>query len=156
MNRKGHMGTILMPIGTFALVVVVLLVAGSFNSSFGEENLEIENLNAKFKLDKEQIEEVCEFAVMGAIEVADKDKFKKNFEENFASIVNELDRPGQRPGNFFGLIRNGDFLVISEGEGVYRLVIEGIEISSKSSSGNSEIRRSFDLVKRFDSTGVLE
>lgn len=160
MNRRGHLPTILL---LFAALILTMFAIVSFLNFKGETTSLSENMVSTWKsLDFKQryVSESLNLLINEALQKSvgadnfgnsylDIDKFKEEF------ILEAAERDRLDPdltGNFFGKIRNGDFTLENDDE-AYILTFEDLFV--KSILTKNEIKRHFDLVRKFDKRGVL-
>jgi hypothetical protein len=151
MNKKGHLGTVLMVFGALVLTVTALFTFVSFKDDVGDSRAEFRKLSFDFKYNSQEISFILNRVVQNSIDVAkQEDDFKVEFEKNLR-LNAEKERNKVNVGDLLGKIANGDYDLKESGE-KYSLEVRDVSVKLVFDSG--EIHRNFDVLVEFDKTDV--
>lgn len=155
MNRKGHLGTLLLVFGALILVGYALFVMIGFNGNINEKENELKELSDKSSFTHEQIllESVKEM-VLESVEVS-KDNNADEFEKSFNDFFMELALQERASGlntNIYAKISMGDYSLDFDGS-KYELII--YDVFENYASGLNEARFLYSLRVLFDRERVI-
>jgi len=155
MNKRGDIATLLLPLVALAFSLMALFSFLSFDKSFENNSREINEMMNEADFAKQYVLKMAELILRDSINCNSNvygDICKEQMRERIMAIASKRDLEYYGAGNFFGKIRTDDFL-ITEGEEGYIFDIKGVFVQSK--RGDNNIRRDFDIVFEFDSSGKL-
>jgi hypothetical protein len=144
MNRKGDVPTTLVFVGALILVITALWIFATYDGRFVQP---LESSDLLFNSEK-----AIDSYINSNLEIFMKEAkiiSSGNLEDNFKASANKHDLRIENT-NLFGLIRNGKFSLILEGED-YVLRIDNVIIKSENESG--KLVRIFNIELRFDENG---
>ena len=156
MNRKGHIGTLLMVLGALILVSVALFSFNSFGKVVEQRQFELRGLS----LEAKQMERLVNNGVEKIIlETINSVKTSQNFETDFKIKLKELAEIERKDieyldNNVFAKLVNSEYSLIKEGEN-YILLLENLFYSAKSPDGLESITRNFSLHVIFTKEKIL-
>ena len=108
LNRKGHVGTILMVLGAIVLVVTTLFSFSIFSEITGGEKIKLNYFISEFSFEQKYSSIVLKDMVREAIlEAKEKENFEKEFENELKKIAERRRSP--EISNLFGKIINEPF-----------------------------------------------
>lgn len=142
-NKRGQMGLFLLPFITILLIGITLFAFAISDRNFGSKSLENYILvnNLEFRYD---------YVLSEAKIIAGKSIEENGTKEDFMTTADLRDLKSNSVGNFYGKIRNEDFVFVSEG-GEYKLEIKDLFV--KSEVGESKLTRGFDICFVFRDDG---
>tara|TARA_Y100000310_G_scaffold83835_1_gene80473 strand:- start:521 stop:991 length:471 start_codon:yes stop_codon:yes gene_type:complete len=151
LNKKGHIGTMMMFFGALILVGVALFSFATFSDGTENEKTNLNNLVSEFEFKQKYIVIVFEDMVEEAITEA---KGKTNFEEEFEISLKQIAERRRNPeiSNLFGKIIN-EPLEINGLDGNYFLIVEGV--FAEFEKGESNIRREINFEIEFNENGII-
>lgn len=155
LNRKGHIGTMLMFFGALVLVVTALFTFSSYSDKMEVVEGTFRELSAEFRIDEKLVQGYLKDMVNDGIrEVnnAGADDFEEAFNVSLKKSSEELRGKGLDT-NLFGKIINGNYF-FNDLEGSYELELK--DVFARVEEENNEIRRVFDLSVKFDREKILE
>jgi len=156
MNRKGHVPTILLFVAGVILALVAWSTFLSFNDNFDGKSRDFSGLVREIELARTYISVVLEDSINEAVEELDfsSEVSEEEFRNKFREIVDERDLQLSQAGNFFGIIRTGDYELSMMDEEENELVVKDIFL--RASGGNHEVKEEgFSLSVKFDDQGVI-
>jgi hypothetical protein len=150
MNKRGQLAIFMIFLAALVLSGMALFSFFSFGSGFSGNSKAISELISEIEFSEKYVSNMAE--LIGEEAVAEFKGKEGDLKEIFVRVAEERDlRNGgvgiESFGNFFGKVRNGDFVFAVEGE-EFVLKIDGL--FAQASRGKSEIIRKFDIEKRFD------
>ena len=152
LNRRGHIGTLLMVIGALVLVIAALFSFVGFKDEVVKTKQELRQLSFEINYDFSITKATLESIILKSIETAKTGAdFKGKFEESLKTNAN-LERNSDVNNNLFGKLANGDFVINTEGNG-YILKVQDLQI--KNELGKNEVIYHFDLAVKFDKNKVI-
>jgi len=153
-GKKGQIPILMLFLVAIILVITALFSFFGFSGDFGDNSALVSRTIAGAEFGQDYVASSAKL-IVGETIMAQGDK------REFMRIANGKDLGIQEAGNFFGKIRDGDFVFESTGGDVrpeirqyvqsYKLEIKGL--FSRSSYGNNEIKRNYDLCMIFRSDG---
>jgi len=144
MNKKGNIPTFMLLIASVVLVTIALSTFASFKNDLKSNSGEFFETVNQVNFINEYVEKVFDDSVDKAIEESNGDDFNAEFRKNFERIVDEKNLKLKGSGNFFGKVRNGDYILDKD-----KIIVENVFV--KSNVGNNEIIRNFNLERNFGS-----
>ncbi|MEM4259165.1 MAG: hypothetical protein QXS38_00160 [Candidatus Pacearchaeota archaeon] len=146
MNKRGQVPILMLFLVAVVLVIAALVSFTIFPRDFGDKSLVVSRTISGVQSGEEYVAGIAKIIAKEAIKM-NSDIPKADFEE----VASRKDYSVQEAGNFFGKIRNGEFVFkMVEGER-YLLKVSGLFV--RSSYGYNEMKRNFDLCMLFDKNG---
>jgi len=151
LNKRGHIGTMMMFFGALILVGVALFSFVTFSDGTENEKINLNNLVSEFEFKQKYVVIVFEDMVEEAITEA---KGKTNFEEEFEISLKQIAERRRAPeiSNLFGKIIN-EPLELNEINGNYFLIVEGVFAEFEKEESN--IRRKINFEIEFNENGII-
>lgn len=144
MDKRGNVPLILIFVIAVTLYLVALFSFASFDSKLEGEFEGNDKLVYQLELNYNFVVNEAEIVGMKTI------KSGGNLREEFIKTAKQKEIQNEGFGNFFGKIRNGEF-IFEKKDNKYFLKIDGLFV--KSELGNSFVRRDFNLEIIFDDDG---
>ena len=145
MNKKGHVGTLLLFFGALVLVAAALFSFVSFKNDFDYRADELVILSNQIDFAQKYIEYVFEDMVDKTLANIDDNFDEDVFRANFERIAKERNLNDGVADDFYAKIERGEYEVDLEEN---KIVIEDVKISAE--AGENEISREFGLVFEFE------
>lgn len=151
-NRRGHVGTILLVIGAFLLVIFALYAMISSNS-------DLDLIKAELRSASDFAEANHKLVLMNSREIVNLSLLDSNSSSNFESDFKESLKKHASDKRVSGLSNNlyakfslGDYSLISK-NGNYEIIVS--DISEKYNLDNNEISYAYSLKITFDKNKVI-
>ena len=145
-SRKGNVPIILLFIVALILVITALLNFLSFSGSFELQSRQIADIMSRVEFGKSYVYSIAEISGKEAILT------REDFRGKFKDIVDNRDFRIGETGNFFGIVRNGEFKFEKSNE-KYILEIDGLFVQIE--KGANKVRRNFHIIMEFDDKGEV-
>ncbi|MBM3206697.1 MAG: hypothetical protein FJZ43_03705 [Candidatus Staskawiczbacteria bacterium] len=151
MNRKAHVGTIMLVIGAFLLVIFALYVMLSSNT-------DLSLIKAELRASSDFAEASHKFVLKGFGDIVDKSifdsksssEFEKSFNISLRKYASEKRESGLS-NNLYAKLSLGDYSLTLK-DGNYELIVLGV--SEKYNLDNNEVTYAYSLKAIFDKTKV--
>ena len=150
MNRKGHIGTFLMPIIALVLVVNALFVMITFNEDISKARAEIRASTSKMIAEHQLVRFNLNKSISDSILGADKNDFEKTFNESLKDASLKY-RTSETNTNLYAKLSLGDYSLTLK-DGKYELIVS--EVSENYNLDNNEVTYAYSLKAIFDKTKV--
>lgn len=156
MNRKGHIGTLLLVLGALVLVTAGLFAFSSFGNKIKLKDAEFRGLSLESKqmdsLVKNGVREIVSKSILSSKDSSD---FELSF-NNSLKRLSEIERIGSTysDNNVFAKIAKLNYILKNEGSN-YTLEIKDLFYAVKSEDGLNVITRNFALRVIFDKERVV-
>ena len=156
MNRRGDVPMILLFLVALVLSLIALYIFLSFRNDSLSVSKEMSNVLQETEENKQII--LFESVYIANVAINCSDCKSSDYRERYKEIAwrreeNALKTVGI--GNFFGKIRNSDFVFEKRGED-YILEVKGLIVGDRDKSDYNRIDRKFDIYYRFDDNGGLK
>ena len=152
MNRKGNIGTALMPLLALILFVNALFVMNGFNEDFSKKKSELRILSDKSSTEHELIELKFKEAVLNSISASNGSlDFESSFKSNLSSFA-EVERVSGLNTNLYGKLANGEYSLISIDDR-YELLI--FDVFENYGYANNELKYAYSVKIIFDEMKVI-
>jgi len=146
MNRRGFIPTLLIFIVALGLAILALTVFISSGLAFSSGTEQFNNLVLGIEFSEDYVVRNSEVlgseAIMSGLGIRGE----------FMVLVADKDISNDDFGNFFGKIRNGEFVFEKVGDNYF---LEFEKLFVRSVEGQSSIIRNFNLMIEFDGNGTL-
>ncbi len=152
LNRKGHIATWLILVGTLVLMITAWYTFLSSNEKVESKAQAAYSSIASVNAEHAYVSTLFVSLVNQSRRLASQGDFEKSFREIFVERTRQVELLEQTSTNFFQLIHEGNFTVIPN-DGVYLIRVNGVVIES-SGAGNDKIKQTFDLEVPFNMNGV--
>ncbi|MBM3232218.1 hypothetical protein FJZ21_02475 [Candidatus Pacearchaeota archaeon] len=157
MNKKGHIGTLLLVFGALVLVVFALYSMISFNSDLSKKKAELRAISDKSESTHKFTLKFVSVMINDSLNeslskgtVFGNNDFEVKFNESFRKLA-DAKRGGEINTNIYAKIALGDYsLVLNDGK--YQLMI--FDVFENYNSNNNEVRYSYSLKVIFDENRV--
>ncbi len=147
MNRRAHVGTVLLVIGAFLLVITSLFMMVSSNTDLSLIKSELRSSSDFAEANHEFLLESTESIIVKSImESKDSLEFEKSFNESLKKYATEKRGTGLN-NNLYAKLSLGDYSIVLK-DGRYEILI--LEISENYNLNNNEIKYSYSLNVVFD------
>lgn len=157
MNRRGHIGTALMPFLALILIVNALFIMQDFNSDISKKRAELRAFSDKSGAEHNAIIEIVKSSILESIATASSGGLDRaDFEEAFNKTLREIINPQRISGintNVYAKIANGEYAISKNAAGNYVLIVNGV--FDKSSFAVNEATYYYSIEVVFDRTKVL-
>ena len=148
LNRRGHLGTMLMVFGALILVGAALYGFATFNDKSGGAEEDLTKLIFGFDFNKRYIENSFKIMVrISAGEVGEGD-FEKLFCEKVKEKAKSKRVLWKEKTNFFGKVEEEKCELIDLGDGKFKYEVKDIFVESK--VGSNKLKKEFDLSLGFE------
>jgi hypothetical protein len=149
MNKRGDVPTILLFLVAIFFAVVALLAMGSFSSEFDNWSEQLNQMMGEAVFAKQYVLEIAEEIGNESVENC-KDCSIGELREEIKRVAAVRDLGYFGVGNFFGRIRNDEFVL--ERVGLSRVSFEIEDLFVQAKRGRNEVKRGFDFERdyRFD------
>ncbi len=146
MNRKGHIGTLLLVVGALILVTTALYSFYSFGGKVKLKDSEFKGLSLEAKQNNFLIKEGVNKIVLGSIVLSKNSvEFELAFNNSLRTLAqNERISDKYTDNNVFAKLANLDYSLINNGF-QYTLEVNGLFYKVKSSDSLNIINRDFGL-----------
>ncbi|MGV8131689.1 MAG: hypothetical protein ACP5N7_06340 [Candidatus Pacearchaeota archaeon] len=152
MNRRAHVGTVLLVIGAFLLVIASLFMMVSSNTDLSLIKAELRSSSDFAHVSHEYLLDSTNSIIVKAVsESKDSLEFEKSFNESLKKYANEKRASGLNT-NLYAKLSLGDYSVVFK-DGKYELLVTGI-FENYNFKGN-EIGYSYSLNVVFDRAGFI-
>ncbi len=152
LNKKGHVGTILMVLGAIVLVVTTLFSFSIFSDNAANEKTKLNYFISEFSFEQKYISVVLKDMVEEAIyETNAEDNFTNEFENSLKEIALRR-RDSDRKTNLFGKLIN-EPLNLTSRESDYILSVNNIFV--KLEKDKNFIERDLNITLVFNESEVL-
>jgi hypothetical protein len=152
MNRQGHVGTILLVIGAFILMVFALYTMISNNTDLTKIKTELRNPTDQANVNHEFIlKNAYNIINQSAFESKNALDFEKSFNELVRKYAFDLRESGLNT-NLYAKLSLGNYSLTSN-ESNYEILIS--DVKENYNLGNNEIMRSYSLKVIFDKDGIV-
>ena len=160
MNRKGHIGTALVPLLALILVINALFVMDSFNGDISKVRAEIRATMNKVSVEHKFVKSTLNETIIKSIDLS-KDKlanfgdsdFEKTFNESIKMLAEEKRASGLNT-NVYAKIALGEYsLSFDSISGKYTLIVN--DIFEQTNVANNEARYNYNLKVLFDMEKVI-
>ena len=156
MNRRGHIGTALIPVLALILVVNALFVMNGFNEGLGKARAEIRAVNSKALAEHKLIEQNVNASVWASIAIASSGgESNKNFDNSFKKALSDVINQQRNSGintNVYAKLANGEYSLKIDGKN-YVLIVS--EVFDKTVLGVNEVTRFYSLKVVFDKSKLI-
>jgi len=151
MNKKGHIGTLLLVFGALVLVVFALYSMISFNSDLSKKKAEL-------RASSDFAEASHKFVLKGFEDILGKSisdsKSSSEFEKSFNTYLKKYASEKRESGlsnNLYAKLSLGDYSLTLK-DGKYELIVS--EVSENYNLDNNEVTYAYSLKAIFDKTKV--
>lgn len=142
MNRKGDVPVAMLAVIALGLVIYAGFAFATLYKGFGGVSTDYSDLVSRANLNENYILSISKNAAISAIKLKEMND-SKVLKELFIQEVEKSNIPKlEGMGNYFGKVRNGEFLFEIQ-DGKYYLEINGLFV--RSIFKNSEITRNFNI-----------
>lgn len=156
MNKRGHIGTALLPFIAFILIINAFYVMYTFNGKLDSYASELNSVVDLSLAEHESVKKNIVYSVSEAISsISSEDKSDLKFEDAFKKALSEKIETYRSSGqntNIYAKLSLGNY-GLSFNDGIYTLTASDIFEDSKYS--NNEIRYSYSLKVVFDKNKVV-
>lgn len=156
MNKRGHIGTALLPFIAFILIINAFYVMYTFNGKLNSYRSDLNSVVELSAAEHESVKENIMSSISEAISsVSSEDRSNGRFEDAFRKALSEkieTYRSSEQNNNAYAKLSLGNYN-LSFNDGLYTLTASDIFEDSKYS--NNEIRYSYSLNVLFDKDNVI-
>ncbi|MEK6915242.1 MAG: hypothetical protein AABW89_01715 [Nanoarchaeota archaeon] len=152
MNRKGHIGTALMPFLFLVLIVNALIVMYGFSSEVDKTKAQIRALIGESYAGHENILNWVNKSVTESLLVADKNDFEDSFNLSFKKLADEK-RGSELNTNMYAKIALGEYSLFKDGD---KYIINVKDVFESSNVEYNGVKYSYSLTVLFDDSKVLD
>jgi hypothetical protein len=150
LNRKGHLGTMLMVFGALVLVGAATYGFSTFSNKSDKIENEIKLIISEYNFYESYVRKSFNLMVKLSIDEAKKEnkEFKLAFCEKIKEKAREKRDEWKERTNLFGKVEEENCELVDIGSGKYKYLVEDVFVWRK--VGENEIRNVFDLSSEFD------
>ena len=153
MNRRGHIGTLLLVFGALILVGYALFVMLGFGDDFDKKKAELnalsEDSNAEYKLLEVKIGELIDNAITLS---KDKGNFESSFRDSLKTLAEKERFSGQNSNVYAKLTSKEEYQLYFNGE---NYVLFASELFNQINVGNNEVRYNYNLIVVFNENSIV-
>jgi hypothetical protein len=151
MNRRGHIGTGLMPLIALALFVNAWVVMYGFDVDLTKSRADLRAIEEKSSFTHKFVKDELNKTFLEAIAQSDKSNFELSFNNSLRQSANNLRNSGLNT-NLYARIALGEYTLTKNGEN-YTLIVK--DVFENEASGVNEISYFYSLRINFDKTKVV-
>lgn len=151
MNRRGHIGTMLLVIGALILVVSALYVMTRFGDDVSKVRSEMRSLSGKSSVGHKDVLVSVEKMVLMAVDSSTSVEFEKIFNESIKKFAEEKRASGVN-ANVYAKIALGEYSLNFDGTN-YVLIVNNV--FENTGVGNNEVHYIYNLRVLFDKSSVI-
>lgn len=152
MNRRGHLGTVLLVFGALILVGYALFTMLSFEGNTREKNNELNIFSEMIKINHELAMMNINESVMDSIRLSkNSDNFKDSFDKNLKKSASSK-RDSTQNTNLYAKIDLGEYSLYFDGTN-YVLTIENI--FEDTTIKFNEAKYNYSLIILFNKEGII-
>lgn len=152
MNRKGHIGTALIPFLFLVLIVNALIVMYGFSSEVDKTKAPVRLLIGKSYEGHENILNWINKSVTESLLSVDKTNFENSFKSKFSELANGI-RDSELNTNLYAKIALVDYSFVLD-DGRYNIVVK--DVFETNVIENNEMKYNYSLTVLFDDSKVLD
>src|SRR3989344_7828242 len=151
LNKKGHIATWLLLLGTLVLIISAWFVYLSFDGNLGRNAEAIRGSIVNVAEDSEYADNVMRLIVQRAVDNGDKNDFVNSLKSAIVERSARVERVSSVKGNFFEKLRKGEFEIKNTDKAEeYEFIMR--EVYVESSMEDNKVKRYFDLKFNFSSS----
>ena len=151
LNKKGHIATWLLLLGTLILIISAWFIYLSFDGNLVRNAEAIREPIVNVAEDSEYADNVMRLIVQRAVDNGDKNDFVNSLKSAIVERSTRVERVSSVKGNFFEKLRKGEFEIKNTDKAEeYEFIMR--EVYVESSMEDNKVKRYFDLKFNFSSS----